>query len=295
MKNILLNFFLIVFTIGYAQVGINTTTPSNAAVLHLESLNSAGTYGGFMPPVVNQSQRDAIDLILTPTDDGLMIYLVEGTTRCIQMYNANLTQWEDMYCMPVPAPPSIIYYQDFEVTPNTPELTYAATGGSNSTGSGVSPSTNMFSEGTRGYKSSNGDNSVNFDGVDTSAFTTNNLSFDLASFSGTSGNGADGADQIEVLISTDNATWSSEVTVNGNSNARWSFSGSAVASAAYDGNNTPVAYTAPSGGTLTGPNAYSKVTLSGLPSVPTLYIQIRMYNNNSNEIWVIDNVILNLM
>jgi len=103
MKNILLSFFLIVFTIGYAQVGINTTTPSNAAVLHLESLNSAGTYGGFMPPVVNQSQRDAIDLILTPTDDGMMIYFVEGTTRCVQIYQASTTNWVDMYCMPIPS------------------------------------------------------------------------------------------------------------------------------------------------------------------------------------------------
>ena len=121
------------------------------------------------------------------------------------------------------------------------------------------------------------------------------MSFDLASFAGTSGNGADGGDVVEVLISTDNATWSSEVTVSGNSNAYWGFSGSAVASGVYDGDNTATAYAAPSGGSLTGPNAYSKVTLSNLPSVATLYIQIRMQNNSTNEIWVIDNVILNLM
>jgi len=47
MKKIVF-LLLFVSSLLSAQVGINTTTPSKASVLHLEALNSSGTYGGFM-------------------------------------------------------------------------------------------------------------------------------------------------------------------------------------------------------------------------------------------------------
>ena len=285
-------FLLLLFCgILSAQVGINTTSPSTASVLHLESLNGSGTHGGFMPPVVDLAERALIPV--TAADDGMMIFLSDGTTRCVQIYRASTSAWVDMYCMPTGAS-AVIYYQDFEGTPASPTLTYTGGSGGVSSGNGLFPSTSMFSEGAQGYEVSNSDSTISFDPIDTSGHTTIDFSFDMASFAGTSGNGADGGDLIEVLVSTDNATWSSEVTVNGNSNARWGFAGSALASGVYDGNNTATGYTAPSGGTLSGPNAYSKVTLSNLPSTPTLYIQVRMFNNTSNESWVIDNVVLSL-
>ena len=290
MKKILFSVMLVVFTISYAQVGINTTTPSSAAVLHLEALNSAtGSYGGFMPPVVNLAQRALIPV--SAVDDGLMIYLVEGTQRCVQVYNAITATWVNMYCMPLPVS---FMYQDFETTPNTPEMTYTGTGAFAS-GNGAYPNSPMYSEGSRGYKGSNGTKTVSFNPIDTSGNSSVSISFDLASFSTTSGNGADGADFVDVRVSTDGTSWSSEVKVNGNSNARWYFAGSAVASGTYDGNNAPTTYTAPAGGNLTLADAYSKVTLTGLPISPTLYIQIRMVNNSNKEIWAIDNVILTLM
>jgi len=275
-----------------AQVGINTTSPSAASVLHLESLNSSGVHGGFMPPVVTLAERLLIPV--TNVDDGMMIFLSDGTSRCVQIYRASTSTWVDMYCMPTVST-AIMYYQDFEVVPVSPVLTFTGGTGSVSSGVGLFPASSMFSEGIQGYQVNNSNSTISFDSVDTSAHTTVDLSFDLASFSGTSGNGADGSDVVEVLVSTDNTTWSSELTVSGNNNAKWSFSGSAVATTIYDGDNTATAYAAPSGGNLTGPNAYSKVLVSNLPVSTTLYIQIRMQNNASNEIWSIDNVVLNLM
>ena len=94
--------FLLLFCSGLlsAQVGINTTTPSNASVLHLESLNNSGTHGGFMPPVVDLAERALIPV--TAADDGMMIFLSDGTTRCVQIYNALDAQWVDFYCMSAP-------------------------------------------------------------------------------------------------------------------------------------------------------------------------------------------------
>lgn len=287
--------FLLLFFSGFlsAQVGINTNTPSPASVLHLESLNGSNTHGGFMPPVVSAAEKLLIPK--TAADDGMMIYLSEGTTRCLQIYNANDDNWVDMYCMPIPAPPSLTYYQDFENIPNTPELTFSGGSGSTSSGNGNTPNSPMYSEGNQGYEVSNSDSTISFDSIDTSGFTNIDLSFDLASFSTTTGNGAESSDIVEVLVSTDNATWSSEVIVAGfDFNARWDFSGTAVASGVYDGDNTATTYAAASGGNLSGSGAYSKVTLSNLPTTSTLYLQIRMVNSDTKEIWVIDNVVLSL-
>ena len=298
MKKLLFSFFLMTFVVGYAQVGINTTTPSPASVLHVEALNTVTTtYGGFMPPIVDLAQRAAMPV--TAADDGLMIYLVDGTTRCVQMYNANIPQWEDMYCMPLPAPTGIIYYQDFETVPNTPELTYTATGGSISTGSAVDPNSSMFSEGTQGYEMTNtgtGGRNIDFMVVDTSLYTTNTFSFDLASF-GSVTNGADQTDYIEVFTSTDGGTYTSQIVVQGavGANTKWSFSGSAVATTTY---GTPITIIpvdpSPAASPLSIPDSYSKVVLNGLPSVPTLYLRIKFRNNSADETWCVDNVILNL-
>ena len=105
--------FLLLFFSGFlsAQVGINTTSPSPASVLHLESLNGSNTHGGFMPPVVDLTERALIPV--TATDDGMMIYLSDGTTRCLQIYNANDMVWVDMYCMPISGPMS--FDQDFDL------------------------------------------------------------------------------------------------------------------------------------------------------------------------------------
>ncbi|MDC8004196.1 hypothetical protein POV27_09050 [Aureisphaera galaxeae] len=84
-----------------AQVGVNTTTPSNASVLEVSATDDNVNYGGFMPPRVSQTERDAIPV--TAADDGLLVFLQEGSTRCVQIYNGVDGQWEDVFCMPIVA------------------------------------------------------------------------------------------------------------------------------------------------------------------------------------------------
>lgn len=80
----------------FAQVGINTTNPSNAAALEI-SANMNGTYGGILPPKVSLAQRNAIPV--TASDDGLLVLLVNGTQRCIQAYDGINGIWQDVFCM----------------------------------------------------------------------------------------------------------------------------------------------------------------------------------------------------
>lgn len=70
-----------------SQVGIGTTSPDSSAVLDISS-----TSGGILLPRMNTSQRDAIPSPAT----GLLIYLIDGTKQCLQVYNG--TGWENIYC-----------------------------------------------------------------------------------------------------------------------------------------------------------------------------------------------------
>jgi len=295
--------YLLLFFSGLlsAQVGINTTAPSPASVLHLESLNGSGTHGGFMPPKVDQAGRDSINTVITAADDGMMIFFSEGTTRCVQIYNASTGLWVDMYCMPVPPPPSVTYYQDFEAIPAMPTVgyTYTGSGDAVSIGNGASPNSPLYSEGTQGFSVTNSSTTPGelvFDTIDSSAFTVNTISFNLASF-GTSTNGADTTDYIEVFVSTDGGlTYSSELKISGgDTNTRWDFSGSASAVATYDGDDTATVYASTGTGIITGnATAYNDVSVSGLPSSTQLVVKINFRNNSGNETWVIDNVVLSL-
>lgn len=181
--------------------------------------------------------------------------------------------------------------QDFETTPAAPTLGFTATGGANSTGNGLFPNDPKFVSGSQGYEINNSIETLTFDVLDASAYTGVNLSFRLASFALTSGNGADGADNVQVEISTDGgATWSNEIQINGNNNAKWSFaSGTGVAAAAYDGDNNPTNF-APAGGGFVTTDGYSTVSVNGLPAVATLRVRITLDNNSGNELWVIDDV-----
>lgn len=70
-----------------AQVGIGTTSPDSSAILDITS-----TSGGLLLPRMDVSERNAIASPAT----GLLIYLIDGTTQCLQVYNG--TNWENIYC-----------------------------------------------------------------------------------------------------------------------------------------------------------------------------------------------------
>lgn len=103
----LLNF-LGVMVFCHAQVGINTTSPSSAAVLDLNS-NMGSSYGGFLPPRMTVAQRDA--MTLTSAEDGMMAYVTFTTgERCLQLYNGSTMMWESIQCFSVPvSTPGIIF------------------------------------------------------------------------------------------------------------------------------------------------------------------------------------------
>ncbi|NRD19035.1 choice-of-anchor D domain-containing protein [Winogradskyella eckloniae] len=181
-----------------------------------------------------------------------------------------------------------IAIQDFETVPATPTMTY--TGGSIATGSGPFPAgDDNFVSGSQAIEVNNGTETVLFSTVNASGFTSVYFTCRLASFSGSTGNGADGADEVYVDISTDGGTtWSSELEVQGNSNSRWSFdTGTGSASTTYDGDDSATIFT-PAGGNDRTTDGYSNITVNGLPNSTNLRVRLVMNNNGDNEYWIVD-------
>ncbi|WP_053970960.1 choice-of-anchor D domain-containing protein [Mangrovimonas sp. ST2L15] len=178
--------------------------------------------------------------------------------------------------------------QDFETSPATPTMTY--TGGSIATGTGPFPAgDNNFVSGSSSIEVNNGSDTITFSSVDASSYSNIYFTCRLASFSATSGNGADGSDEVYFEISEDNGvTWSQEIEVQGNNNAIWSFdTGTGTSLTTYDGDNNATIYT-PSGGGYRTTDGYSTIVIDGLPNSNELRVRIIMTNNSANEYWIVD-------
>ena len=86
MKTITLLSILLVSSISFAQVGIGTTTPDASAALDVESTDK-----GFLPPRMNEAERDAIS---TPAA-GLIVWCTNcGSDGEVQVFNG--TTWTNM-------------------------------------------------------------------------------------------------------------------------------------------------------------------------------------------------------
>ena len=149
-------------------------------------------------------------------------------------------------------------------------------------------------EGTHSRGIANGTATLTSSDINTSGYSSIQMSFRLASYSITStGNGADAGDIVTVEVSPNGGlNYYSTVRVLGNSNARWSWSsGTGNATTSYDGNATPFSYQ-PAGGGARTTDGYSTVTITDIPATSNLRIRIALFNNDANERWLLDNFIV---
>lgn len=129
-----------------------------------------------------------------------------------------------------------------------------------------------------------------------SAAYDHRLSFRLASYRFTAPTslaaGVDGADYLEVQVSTNGGPYVSELRITGNANAYWTYASTAVANKTISGALTTIA---PAGGgdrTTTG-DGYSYINVT-IPAGPT-QVAFRIYGrvNAAGEEWWIDDIELN--
>src|SRR5690554_397276 len=92
-----------------SQVGIGTTTPSEAAMLEVSSqTNGVGPFKGFMPPrILDVFARNSINA--TTTDVGLLVFV--ESIGCLQIWNGS--GWENIHCNNTSG--SVDFFQNFDL------------------------------------------------------------------------------------------------------------------------------------------------------------------------------------
>ncbi|MCZ8331081.1 MAG: choice-of-anchor D domain-containing protein [Flavobacterium sp.] len=213
----------------------------------------------------------------------------------------------------------VIARQDFETIPAVPTMTFttsnigspgASTGFSTGTSgaSNAAPTNaNLFTEGSRGYRvtgpssgSTTAGRTLIFSDVNTTGYTGISLSFRVAAMSiGSASNGMESIiDEVLIEVSPDGGTtWYQQAKVNvtgAGSNARWSFSATGSGTRAYAADNAFSSFssnnTITTGQTLTGANAVTTATITGLPAVTNLKVRLSAQSNSVNESWILDDV-----
>ncbi len=109
-------FLLLIFisTLSFSQVSMGGTTPSSAAVLHIQTSNFSTTNrGGFIMPVVTEAQQALIPV--TAVDDGMQVFVSDASTGkwCWDIYDGQAAVWRSINCAPVPTCANQIYLEDF--------------------------------------------------------------------------------------------------------------------------------------------------------------------------------------
>ncbi len=287
--------FLVMILFGanfYGQVGIGTINPSPASMLEVSSTSDGGlTYKGLMPPrVPNVSARNAINPVVA--DMGLLIFV--ESTKCLQIWSG--TEWLDVKCFSdvvIPPGPVLLGKQDFEATPSSPVLPlFSATGGLYTSGNGVKPNTSLFVSPVRGYGINNNTGSVILGPINTSSQGSTTFRLRLGGFSKSISNGLDNNDTVIISVGTTGpgGPFRSQIKIYGgplggsNANNTWGFDAAGTASVAYDGVGPIREFFAGSGNV----NGISYIEITGLPNSANLAFMIQLKNNQTNELWVID-------
>ncbi|MFY0602637.1 MAG: lamin tail domain-containing protein [Flavobacteriaceae bacterium] len=251
-----------------------TTNPASLTLNPTESVTFQITFD----PSSDGSINGTVEILSDDTDEASFTFAISGNGTS-SAANCSIESG------------ATLFQQDFESSPSSPVYTYASTNTSTATGNGNTPSDPKYVSGTQGIQVNNGTGEIEFETVDVSESSNIEFSVRLASFSTTSGNGAEATDYVKVFVSTDSGSnYSEELTVTGASanNARWSFtSGTGEASTTYDGDNTTTTF-APAGSGARTTDGYSTLTVTGLPTSSTLRIKLEIRNNSSGEIWVLD-------
>ena len=204
MRKLLIKFVVIALLcqglLVRAQVGIGTTTPSDAAMLEVSGGDATAGFRGLMPArVPSDIERDLI--APTATDNGLLVFV--ESTGCLNIWTG--TNWENVYCIGGGSGAStLLGIQDFESTPGTPTLSFTGNGTVFTTADTnvLNPAVATFPSGNQAYGVNNGTATVDFGPVDASGSSSVDLIFNVASLSGNANNGSDQPDSVEVFIST---------------------------------------------------------------------------------------------
>ncbi len=101
----------------WGQVAINETNINDAVVLYIGAQRIPSTqFGGFLMPVVTETQQTSIPVSMTDArDDGLMVYVSDPITgkQCWDVFDGIQYEWRSIYCVNSPCEGAILFSEDF--------------------------------------------------------------------------------------------------------------------------------------------------------------------------------------
>lgn len=192
---------------------------------------------------------------------------------------------------------TLLGFQGFEGT-TADNWTYTNTGGaaSNTTGSTDTPANQRIATGSYSFQVNNATSTAtfsNFSLADTNGAAAYNgvyISLRLTSTSGNTTNGSDAGDYVRAFVALNGATLATnsaanaDISLTGNSNARWGYNATQIATTTA-GTNLTVTSTQ---GTSTA--NYSTFLINIPDGTTSASFRLNLLNNDANEIWNIDNV-----
>lgn len=187
---------------------------------------------------------------------------------------------------------TVIASQNFEQVAALPNLPYTYVGGSLSNGTnganGLPPNSNLFLSGSQGWQVINGTSVLTFNNQSLIGYSNNQLELHIGGMSLNSSSGIGFNDTIKIAISVDNGnSYSDELFITGKNNSpHWGFSASGTALTSYDGDNMPDTFQS-----ATGTSGTSTLIIDNINDLQ-IKIKITLKNNDPNERWVIDDLIL---
>lgn len=152
---------------------------------------------------------------------------------------------------------------------------------SSATGSGDTPSNQRIRTGSMSWQVSNGTRTLELSSQAIANYADVKVIIRLSSTSGSSGNGADGADFVRVFADMGSGfPTNGDVILTGYSNARWGYNATDVIMATAGTSNSFSAQY----------DDYATIELSVPNGTPSIALRIVAKNNDSNERWNIDDI-----
>ncbi len=160
---------------------------------------------------------------------------------------------------------------------------------SNATGSGDTPANQRIRTGTKSWQVNNANAILKLENISTANYDSIQLTLKLSCPSVNADNGSESSDSVNVFVGLNDNPYMTtpDLTVNGNTNARWGYNATLIASSEA---GIPVVFTAPQGGTST--NNYATILITIPDGTNSISIKIQTRNNAANELWCIDDISL---
>ncbi|HMO05040.1 MAG TPA: Calx-beta domain-containing protein [Kiritimatiellia bacterium] len=187
--------------------------------------------------------------------------------------------------------PQSIWFQGFE---NSVADTWGISAGnaqsSTATGSADTPASQRIRTGARSWQNINGSNTLDLANVSVLGYNSMTATVHLSSTAGTSGNGAEVTDMVRVYVALNGAAFGAtpDITVQGNSNARWAYNASGVASTTA---GTPITVQPAGGGNRTT-DGYATLQIAVPDGTTSIRLRVIANNNDGDERWNVDDISL---